>query len=188
MRREARFLGLFLSGAALALGAAPRAGGQAARAAAWSEFERLTPELRALAATWLRQPCSIGSEAVTRQVRGAGAELEAAFWEAWRLGPPPAEVALGRRAFSRAYRQDRAWLRRSCEPLHGAEECRRQLQVSERESVGRQLARADRTWKEAALVGLGLVGGEKTLAELARMAAGQGPGASAAAQALRRRR
>lgn len=189
MRRAARILGFLLCGIALALGPTQRAGSQAGRPApSWSEFERLTPELRELAVTWLLHSCSAGGDqGLADRVKGAGTRLEAAFWEAWWFGPPPEQVASARQAFRGAYRQNRVWLRQGCEPLLGAEECRRQLRVSESESVGRQLANAHWTWQEAALLGLGLVGGEKTLAELARIAAGQRPGAAAAAAALRRR-
>ncbi len=190
MRRDMKRLGLFLCGTALALGTAALLRGQGAHPPSWPELERLPPELRELAVTWLPHACGAGGDqGLAEQVVAAGTRLEAAFWEAWRLGPPSWQVARERQAFSQAYRKDQVWLRERCEPLFGAEPCRRELQVSEHDSIKRQLADSAQVWREGALRGLGLVGGDETLAELARIAADVSrPGAAAAAEALRRRR
>jgi hypothetical protein len=144
----------------------------------------LSPDVRALVITWLNTDCGTGqSPEMDARLVALGPRLEAVFWEAYRLGPPSAEIERDRAAISGRYEQRQRQLRESGEKLFGPEEAKRLLSVSQADYMKRELDQAIIGYKTAAIAGLGFVGTSASVADLARVVADEQNPARVAAQA-----
>jgi len=99
-----------------------------------------------------------------------GAALEPVFWEAYRAGPFEEDVRAMRANLARTYAQRQETLKTKGEAMFGKEETARLLAVTEAEFAVRELHLKSERFKSQALNGLGMVGTEKSEAELERMA------------------
>jgi hypothetical protein len=155
----------------------------------WVELAKLDGKARALVVNWLEKDCEAAEKRrLIDQLTATGIRLEPAFWEAYRLGPPPERVRQDRAAAKAAFEQRQAWLRENGEQMMG-DEARTLLETTPDAYADRQLENVTVGWRERALMGLGLVGGEKVLDELRRMAADpRQPLAAAAKRGLAERR
>jgi hypothetical protein len=163
--------------------------GQPAPNQGWPELSQLDPKLRAVVVQWLAQDCEATEERrFLQEFAAIGSRLVPVFQEAYRLGPPPESVDATQTAAREAFEQRQAWLREEGEESLGAEATQRLLANSVEDYVTRQTRSADQGWRERALLALGLVADEKTLAELARIAADpENPAAAAAQRGLEER-
>lgn len=149
----------------------------------WVELAKLDAKARALVVNWLQKDCEAEEKRrLIDQLVAQGVRLEPAFREAYRLGPPPERVKQDRAAARAAFEQRQAWLREYGEQMMG-DEARALLAVTPEAYANRQLENVTVGWRERALMGLGLVGDDKALADLQRIAAD--PNAPLAAAAKR---
>lgn len=155
----------------------------------WIELAKLDVKTRDLVINWLAKDCEATEKRrLIDQIVAQGVRLEPVFREAYRLGPPPERIARGRAAAKVAFEQRQAWLRENGERMMG-DEARTLLEVSPDAYADRQLANFSQGWRERALMGLGLVGADRALAELQRIAADpRAPGAGAAKWGIEERR
>jgi hypothetical protein len=154
----------------------------------WIELAKLDVKTRDLVVAWLSKDCEATEKRrLIDQLVALGVRLEPAFREAYRLGPPPERVERDRAAAKVAFEQRQAWLRENGEKMFG-EEARALLAMTPDAYANRQLANVALGWRERALMGIGLVGDDKALAELRRMAADpKEPLAAAAKRGLEER-
>jgi hypothetical protein len=149
----------------------------------WVELAKLDVKARALVINWLEKDCEAAEKRnLIDQLTTAGVRLEPVFREAYRLGPPPERVKQDRAVAQVAFEQRQAWLRENGEQMMG-DEARTLLETTPEAYADRQLANVAIGWRERALMGLGLVGDDKALADLQRIAAD--PNAPLAAAAKR---
>jgi hypothetical protein len=154
----------------------------------WTELAKLDIKTRDLVVTWLEKDCEAAEKRrLIDQLTAVGVRLEPAFREAYRLGPPPERVQQDRAAAKAAFEQRQAWLRENGEKMLG-EEARTLLATTPDAYADRQLANVVLGWRERALIGLGLVGDDKALADLQRIAADpKAPLAAAAKRGIEER-
>ncbi len=154
----------------------------------WTELAKLDVKARDLVVNWLAKDCEASEKRrLIDDLATLGVRLEPAFREAYRLGPPPERIERARAAAKTAFEQRQAWLRENGERMLG-EEARTLLAMTPAAYADRQLANVALGWRERALMGMGLVGDDKTLAELQRMAADpKEPMAAAAKRGLEER-
>jgi hypothetical protein len=153
-------------------------------AASRPQLEALPRELRELVITWLHRDCGAAEKtALADRLVAVGSRLEPAFWEAYRLGPPAAELERDRGAIAARYRERQAWLRDSGTQLMSEEETRRLLAVAPEQYTRRELDQIIQAYRTAALAGLGLVGTKALVPELERIAGDENDPASGAARA-----
>lgn len=146
-------------------------------------FDALSAATRTLVIRWLNRDCGAAEQRrLEAQLGALGPQLEPVFLEAYRLGPPRGQIERDRTAFARRYDERQAELRRSGAKLFGAQETERLLAVTRDEYVRQELDRATIGYKTAAVAGLGLVGTERSLPELSRIAADAANPASVAAK------
>ena len=146
-------------------------GAEAQPQSRWVELAKLDVKARDLVVTWLSKDCEAAERRrLITDLTAVGVRLEPAFREAYRLGPPPERIERARAVAKAAFEQRQAWLRENGEKMLG-EEARTLLAMTPDAYVDRQLANVALGWRERALMGLGLVGDDKALAELQRMAA-----------------
>ena len=149
----------------------------------WVELAKLDARARGLVINWLEKDCEATEKRLLiDQLVAQGVRLEPVFREAYRLGPPPERIQKDRAAMKTAYEQRQAWLRENGEQMMG-DEARTLLAMTPEAYADRQLENAAVGWRERALMGLGLVGDEKALADLQRIAGD--PNAPLAAAAKR---
>ncbi len=149
----------------------------------WAELAKLDARARGLVINWLEKDCEATEKRLLiDQLVAQGVRLEPVFREAYRLGPPPERIQKDRAAMKAAYEQRQAWLRENGEQMMG-DEARTLLAMTPEAYADRQLENAAVGWRERALMGLGLVGNEKALGDLQRIAAD--PNAPLAAAAKR---
>ena len=149
----------------------------------WAELAKLDAKARGLVINWLEKDCEATEKRLLiDQLVAQGVRLEPVFREAYRLGPPPERTKEDRAAAKAAYEQRQAWLRENGEQMMG-DEARTLLATTPDDYANRQLENVAAGWRERALMGLGLVGDEKALADLQRIAAD--PNAPLAAAAKR---
>jgi hypothetical protein len=149
----------------------------------WAELAKLDAKTRGLVVNWLEKDCEAAEKGrLIDQLTAIGVRLEPVFWEAYRLGPPPERVQQDRAVAKAAFEQRQAWLRENGEQMMG-DEARTLLATTPDAYADRQLENVAVGWRERALMGLGLVGSDKALADLQRIAAD--PNAPLAAAAKR---
>ena len=137
----------------------------------WVELAKLDVKTRGLVVNWLEKDCEAAEKRrLIGQLAALGTRLEPVFWEAYRLGPPPERVQKDRAVAKAAFEQRQAWLRENGEQMMG-DEARTLLATTPDAYADRQLANVAVGWRERALMGLGLVGSDKALADLQRIAA-----------------
>ncbi len=137
----------------------------------WTELAKLDVKTRDLIVNWLEKDCEAAEKRrLIDQLVAQGVRLEPVFREAYRLGPPPERIKQDRAVAMVAFEQRQAWLRENGEQMMG-DEARALLAVSPEAYADRQLANVAIGWRERALMGLGLVGDDKALADLQRIAA-----------------
>ena len=176
--------GVGLLAALLAGGAEAQPNGESR----WVELAKLDVKTRDLVINWLEKDCEAAEKRrLIDQLTALGVRLEPVFREAYRLGPPPERVKKDRAVAIAAFEQRQAWLRENGEQMMG-DEARTLLATTPDAYADRQLANAAIGWRERALMGLGLIGGDKALAELQRIAADpKAPQAAAAKRGIEER-
>lgn len=154
----------------------------------WVELAKLDAKTRGLVVNWLEKDCEAAEKRILiDQLTALGVRLEPVFREAYRLGPPPERVQQDRAVARAAFEQRQAWLREYGEQMMG-DEARALLATTPETYADRQLANAAVGWRERALMGLGLVGGDTALADLQRIAADpKAPLAAAAKRGIEER-
>jgi len=135
---------------------------------------RLGPADREAVRAWLQKDCDVRPAGATPKIRAqleiAGHVTEPAFWEAYDLGPDPADFEKKRASAKADYIDRQRWLRASGEQALGRDEQLRQLSISEDDYVRRVLQTYTLGFKGAALAGLGIVGNKETLSRLQAIA------------------
>ncbi|HEX5760591.1 MAG TPA: hypothetical protein VF121_15500 [Thermoanaerobaculia bacterium] len=154
----------------------------------WTELAKLDDKTRALVVNWLEKDCEAAEKRrLIDQLVAVGVRLEPVFREAYRLGPPPERIEQDRAVAKIAFEQRQAWLRENGEQMMG-DEARTLLATTPDAYADRQLANVAIGWRERALMGLGLVGDDKALADLQRIAADpKAPLAAAAKRGIEER-
>ena len=173
---SATALAIVLSGTAIAQTRASR-----------PALEALPQEAQQLVLTWLSRDCSSADKLVLEgQLQTTGASLEPVFWEAYRLGLPTADLERATAAIRRRYEVRQKWLAGSqSADLLGAEEVKRLRGQDGEEYTARELERISVGYRTAAILGLALVAGEESTAELEAIAGdAENAAATAAAAAL----
>ena len=154
----------------------------------WVELAKLDVKTRDLVVNWLEKDCEAAEKRrLIDQLVAQGVRLEPVFREAYRLGPPPERIEQDRAVAKAAFEQRQAWLRENGEQMMG-DEARTLLATTPDAYADRQLANVAIGWRERALMGLGLVGDDKALADLQRIAADpKAPLAAAAKRGIEER-
>lgn len=123
------------------------------------EFMKLHPDVQMLVTTWFNQDCSVKErQEITTHLRGLGAVLEPVFWEAYRLGPPEAEVRELQAQFRTRYVDRQRYLEEVGERLFDKEQLQELLKTTEHQYVQRETGQYFSRYKAAALAGIGVVG------------------------------
>lgn len=182
-RQPSRALALYVTAFAIVLSGTAIAQGPASRPA----LEALPQDARQLVLTWLSRDCSSADKMVLEgQLQAVDAPIEAVFWEAYRLGPATADLERDTAAIRRRYEVRQKWLAgNQGADLLGAEEVERLRGQDGEEYTARELERIAIGYRTAAILGLALVAGEESAAELEAIAGdAENPAATAAAAAL----
>ena len=143
----------------------------------------LSEQTRTLVLTWLNRDCGANAKRVLEdQLQAIGTVLEPVFWEAYRLGPLPANLERDQDNMRQRYDQRQAWLKENGGKLFGAQNTTRLMQIPREQYVKKEMANLITGYKTAAILGLGLVGTQTSLPELERIANDADDPASTAAK------
>ena len=148
------------------------------------ELNKLPRESQILVLAWLDGNCGAGVPPDTeRKLAAIGTRAEAAFWEAFRLGPLRVPVE----DYRKRYADRQKWLGQFGNEQMGRAETERAQSVSEQQYVARETQRYREGYQAAGIAGLGIAGGKASVAELTRIASNpKDPAQIAAQQALER--
>jgi hypothetical protein len=88
------------------------------------------------------------------------------FWEAFHLGPTEQDLKIVSASAVKRYQDRNQWLRQFGDIQMGKEETRRQLAITEKQYVEREINQYTERYKTAALSGVGLIGTVQSETEL----------------------
>ena len=149
-------------------------------------FAGLSKDDQMLVLSWLNRDCGADDRLVLEgELKRVGTKLEPVFWEAYRLGPSARSLELDRANFQKRYKERQAWLAKEGLRLFGEQETERLMQVSVEQYTQKETANIVVGYKTTAVLALGLVGTQKSLIELERIAKEpDNPVSTAAQQAI----
>jgi hypothetical protein len=151
------------------------------------EFSKLKPEAQTMVLTWLNKNCGAAEQSeFEKKLIQIGVVLEPVLWETFRLGPTEQELKNISTAVAKRYEERQSWLRQFGDAQMGKEETKRQVAITKKQYVNREIMQYAERYKTAALAGLGLIGTQRSRAELKRIAGdAKNPSQTAAQEALK---